>query len=136
MPDAVHEIVDALQDYFDGFYAGDVARLQQVFHPNCHLYSAADGSLADDDMTAVYARVEARENPASRGDVRHDRILTIDRSGPECAFVKLQIAIAPKLFTDYLTLVKLDGRWQIITKTYTHVPLAEAISQPVPAAAE
>jgi len=136
MQDAVHEIVDALQDYFDGFHTGDVARLQRIFHPNCHLYSAADGTLLDDDMETVYARVAARENPAERGDTRYDRILTIDRSGPECAFVKLQLAIAPKYFTDYLTLVKLDGSWRIITKTYTYVPLAQAGVQPVQQAAE
>ncbi|MES2942024.1 MAG: nuclear transport factor 2 family protein, partial [Pseudomonadota bacterium] len=26
--------------------------------------------------------------------------------------------IAPKFFSDFLTLIKLDGRWQIITKVF------------------
>jgi hypothetical protein len=130
------EITEALNDYFDGFYEGNVDKLRRIFHPNCHLYSALKGPLADDDMETVYARVAGRENPADRGDPRFDAILTIDRSGPEIAFVKLYVAIAPNYFTDYLTLLKLDGRWQIITKTYTGVPLAEAKPLAMQAAAE
>ena len=118
------EIARALDAYFDGFYDGDVGKLERIFHPNAHLYSAADGPLMDDPMDAVYARVRDRTPPASRRQRREDRILTIDRSGPEAALAKVQLAIGEKLFTDYLTLLKIDGRWQIISKTYTYVPVA------------
>jgi hypothetical protein len=30
------------------------------------------------------------------------------------------------MFTDYLNFLKIDGRWQIISKVYTYVLLAEA----------
>jgi hypothetical protein len=118
------EIARALDAYFDGFYEGDVGKLEQIFHPSAHLYSAADGPLMDDPMDAVYARVRGRTPPASQRQKREDRILSIDRSGPEAALVKVQLAIGEKLFTDYLTLLKIDGRWQIISKTYTYVPIA------------
>ena len=129
------QIAEALQSYFDGFYECDVAKLKQIFHDRCHLFSATDGSLADDDMEAVYKRVASRTPGAKTGEVRLDRILSIDMSGPEAALVKLQIAIGPKLFTDYLSLLKLDGRWKIISKTYTYVP-REAAAQPQAQAAE
>ncbi len=127
MDQSYAEIAQALQIYFDGFHEGDVDTLRRVFHPNAHLYSSTDGSLVDDDMTAVYARVEGRVAPATKGETRNDRILSIDRSGPESALAVVQITIAPKLFTDYLSLLKIDGRWQIISKTYTFVPMAEAV---------
>ena len=120
------EIATALGNYFDGFYDGDVGKLRKIFHPNCHLYTATSGSLADADIETIYGRVSDRENPGDRHDPRFDQIVTIDKSGPEIAFVKLHIAVAPNYFTDYLTLLKLDGRWQIITKTYTGIPLDEA----------
>ena len=126
MDSTYNEIAEALRHYFDGFYEGDTGKLRRIFHPNAHLYSAADGPLADDDMETVYARVAGRASPASRGEARLDRILSIDKSGPESAFVKLQIAIGPKLYTDYLSLLRIDGRWQIISKTYTHQLLAQA----------
>lgn len=77
-------------------------------------------------MAAVYARVEGREAPAKRNDPRQDRILSIDMSGPESALAKVQIAIGSKLYTDYLSMLKIDGEWRIISKTYTHVLLAAA----------
>ena len=123
------EITHALSNYLNGFYEGDVEMLRQVFHPAAHLYSATGGPLVNDDMETVYARVAARPSPASKAERRHDRILSIDKSGPESALAKVQIAIAPKLYTDHLSMLKLDGRWQIISKTFTHVPLNTALAE-------
>ncbi len=136
MDKSYDEIAEALRAYFDGFYEGDVEALKRIFHPNAHLYSATDGPLQDDPMDAVYARVGARTPPAAGRQKRLDRILSIDRSGPESALAKVQIAIGRKLFTDYLSLLKLDGRWQIISKTYTYVPIAVAVEEAATAAAE
>ncbi len=130
MDTTYEEIAHALNNYLDGFYEGDVEMLRQVFHPAAHLYSATDGSLVNDGMETVYARVEARPSPASKAERRHDRILSIDKSGPESALAKVQIAIAPKLYTDYLSMLRLDGRWQIISKTFTHVAFDPALAEP------
>ncbi len=123
------EIAKLLQDYFDGFYASDVDKLKRVFHPNCHLLSATGGPLADDDMDAVYARVAGRTAPAAENQKRLDRVLSIDKAGPEAALAKVQIAIGPKLFTDYLNILWIDGRWQIISKIYSYVPIAVETAQ-------
>lgn len=112
-----------------------MAKLKQIFHERCHLFSATDGPLSDDDMETVYKRVTSRTPGSKSGEVRLDRILSIDMSGPEAALVKLQIAIGPKLFTDYLSLLKLDGRWKIVSKTYTYVA-REAAARPAAQAAE
>lgn len=127
MDRSYQDIVEALQPYFDGFYEGDIATLKKIFHKNAHLYTASDGPLQDDPMDAVYDRVAKRTPPAASRQKRLDKILSIDKSGPESALVKVQIAIGTKLFTDYLSMLKLDGRWQIISKTYTYVPIAVAV---------
>ena len=136
MDHTYHEISQALQPYFDGFYQGDVETLKRIFHPAAHLYSASDGPLQDDPMEAVYTRVAGRAAPAANRQKRLDRILSIDKSGPESALVKLQIAIGEKLFTDYLSLLCIDGRWQIISKTYTYVPIAVEVEDAASEAAE
>ena len=123
------EIVTLLQDYFDGFYASDVDKLKRVFHPDCHLISATGGPLVDDPMDVVYARVAGRTPPAAENQKRRDRVLSIDKSGPEAALAKVQIAIGPKLYTDYLNLLRIDGRWQIVAKIYSHVPIAVETAQ-------
>jgi len=115
------EIAAILDTYFDGFYEGDIDKLKSVFHPNCHLYNAMAGDVTDDDMEAVYARVSGRVRPSVRGDAKEDGILTIDQSAPECAFAKVYICLGDRHFTDYLTLLKIDGAWRIIGKTFTGI---------------
>jgi len=119
------EIASALAVYFDGFYEGNVDKLRSVFHPACHLYSAPDGELLDHDMEAVYARVGSRTKPSERGDIKDDAIIAIDQSGPECACAKVMIALGNNRYTDYLSLLTVDGRWQIVGKTFTAVPRPE-----------
>ena len=119
------EVTAALTAYFDGFYEGDVDKLKSIFHPACHLYCAPDGELMDSDMEAVYGRVSSRTKPSERGDPKEDGILTIDQSGPECVFAKVMIALGENRYTDYLTLLKLDGCWQIVGKTFTGEPRPE-----------
>ncbi len=91
--------------------------------------SATAGPLADDDMDAVYARVASRTPPAAENQKRLDRVLSIDKSGPEAALAKVQIAIGPRLYTDYLNILQIDGRWQIVSKIYTYVPIAVETAQ-------
>lgn len=124
------EIANAMQLYFDGFYEGDVATLEKIFHPACHLYNAADGPLVDDDMDTVYTRVRGRQAPAVNSEKRQDKIISIDVASAESALAKVQIAIGVKLFTDYLNLLKVDGQWRIIAKSFTYVLIeAEAAAQ-------
>ena len=122
MSKAYAEIADSLENYFTGFFEGDVEKLQQVFHPSAHLYAAIGGPLTDRDMEKVYEGVRGRESSENRGFDRFDRILAIDQSGPEAAIAKVQIALGAQLYTDFLNMLKLDGRWQIISKVFTGEP--------------
>jgi len=116
------EIAALLETYFVGFYEGDVDKLKSVFNPACHLYSAAVTPMMDSDMEAVYGRVNNRVRPSVRGDARDDGILTIDQSAPECAFAKVYICLGDQHFTDYLSIIKVENKWSIISKTFTSQP--------------
>jgi hypothetical protein len=80
-------------------------------------------------MDAVYTRVASRTPPAAENQKRLDHVLSIDKSGPEAALAKVQIAIGPRLYTDYLNILQIDGRWQIVSKIYTYVPIAVETAQ-------
>ena len=62
--------------------------------------------------------MDGRASPASQGLARADRIISIDMSDETTAIAKLNCAVPPRYFTDYLTLLKLDGRWQIVAKSF------------------
>jgi hypothetical protein len=119
MSSEVAEIEKVLQVYFDGLYEGDTKKLGAAFHPASHLYSVgADGKAADLPRGDWLKWIESRESAKKKGSARADRIVSIDFSGPMTAFAKVECQLPPRYFTDYLTLLKIDGRWQVIAKAF------------------
>jgi hypothetical protein len=118
------ENVAALQPYFDGLYDGDVAQMERIFHPSCRLSAAPDGAVSHLDLAAYYASVKARPSPRSLNQPRYDAILAILASGEGAATAVLRTARAPRLYTDFLSLLRIDDRWQIVAKTYSWTMIA------------
>ncbi len=115
----VAAVEKVLQIYFDGLYEGDTKKLGEAFHPASHLYSAdSNGKAADLPRADWFKAVESRPSAKSKGSARADRIVSIDFSGPATAIAKVECQIPPRYFTDYLTLLKVDGRWQVISKSF------------------
>lgn len=108
----------AMATYFDGLYHSDVERLSRVFHPQAIYACATDGTLLYKTMPEYFEIVRNRVSPASRGDARTDDIVSIEFAGPVTALVTAKCAIAPKHFTDLLSFIYVDGKWQIISKVF------------------
>jgi Putative lumazine-binding len=68
--------------------------------------------------------VDVRPSPASKGKDCRDRIVSIELAGPVTAVARVECRIAPKAFTDILTLTRVDDRWQSISKVF-HFDLQE-----------
>lgn len=111
-------VAAVLQRYFDGLHHGDTGRLAEIFHPRALYATASGGELLALDMAGYFPLVQARPSPASRGEARQDRILRIEFSGPGTALAVVQCAIGARRFTDWLALLCLEGRWQIISKVF------------------
>ena len=110
MSSEVSAVEKVLQVYFDGLYEGDTKKLGEVFHLASHLYAASgDGKASDWPRGEWFKMVEGRPSGKAKGSAR---------SGPTTAIAKVECQLPPRYFTDYLTLLKVDGRWQIISKTF------------------
>ena len=112
---AIEEVV---QTYLDGLYEGDTQKLARVFHETSALTGDIDGKLTIVRRDKWLDAVKNRPSPKSKNLSRHDEILEIDIAGPTTAFVKVKCAIPPRFFTDYLSFLKIDGRWQVAQKIY------------------
>ncbi len=112
------DITDTIHTYLDGFYEGDVDKLAAVFHPSCALTQSADGWLQIITRDKWLEMTRQRPTPAALGLPRADQILTVDVLGPSTAHVKLKCAIPPRYFTDLLSLLKVEGRWQVVQKVF------------------
>lgn len=104
--------------YFDGLYHSDTQRLAQVFHPKAQYVCVTDGTLLYRDMAEYFPVVDARVSPATRGEARRDEIVSVEFAGPVTARAVVRCAMGNRLYTDFLTLIRLDGRWQVMSKVF------------------
>ena len=112
------DVARVMSVYFDGLYYSDSLRLASVFHTRALYACSTEDALVYRTIAEYLPIVDARPSPASRGETRHDRIVSIEFGGPALAFVRAECSIGPKFFTDFLTLIRTDDRWQIISKVF------------------
>ncbi len=118
------DIAELLDTYYDGLYHCDIERLKEVLHPAALYACASDGKLLSYDMVTYFSVVAQRQSAASQGLAKSSRIVRIEFAGPVTAWVHFECVIPPRKFDDRLTLVKLDGRWQIIAKVFHYETLS------------
>jgi len=114
----IEAIEKVVWTYLDGLYEGYTGKLAKAFHEVSHLYGMREGSVDDMPRAAWFDMVNSGPSPKGKGLKRSDRIVSVDLSGPETAVVKVECSIHPRYFTDYLTLLKLNDRWKVVSKTY------------------
>ena len=110
-----------LADYFDAMHTQDMEKFDRVFHTNVVLYSAQTGELNRRPYDVYRDAVVNRESPQSKGEARNDKILMIDEISDTAAMAKVQLEMFGGVMQDYLTLIHIDGRWQIISKIWERV---------------
>jgi hypothetical protein len=111
-------VVAVLETYLDGLYHSDTARLRRALHPQAIYVSASGDELVHLTMDAYLPIVDRRPSPASRNERRRDAIVSIGFAGEKTAVARVNCAVGKKYFTDLLTLIHCDGRWQIIAKVF------------------
>jgi len=117
-------VTNVISNYFDGLYNSDTSMLAEVFHPRAHYVCATDGGILHLNMDEYFSLVDKRLSPASRREKRNDRILSVEFAGPVTAHARVECSIETKFFTDFLTLIFAERKWQIISKVF-HYDIVE-----------
>jgi hypothetical protein len=111
--DAIRAVV---VDYLEGMIWGQTDRIEQAFHPK----AIQVGHFAGE--TEFFSRQEfvdwlRGEKAEPVGSPYVAELLSIEITG-DVAIAKLSDSCFETAFTDYLVMLKEDGRWQIVTKAY------------------
>ena len=110
-------IKKVVQTYVDGLNNRDAAMIKKAFHPVAILYGAGRRGLSE------YPRwrwVEALERNPNKLDDAVDYTLeipSISIAGP-AAIVRVELDNPKRHYTDFLSLLKLNGEWKIVNKIY------------------
>jgi putative intracellular protease/amidase len=108
-------ITETLLHYIEGTANGDPDRLRNAFHPNFNLYT-----ITEKDSLRIRSGEQYISN-TKKGEKsnRIGRILSIDFE-KDAATAKAEILIPGwRIFTDYFLLLKYEGSWKIVHKSYT-----------------
>ncbi len=116
--DNILQIENVLRRYLDLLYNGDTNLIETVFLPEATVNSVADGKIVSIDMVGFRERIVGRQSPASIGEKRDDKIIMVDISSPTTAIAKVECMILKNQYTDYLSFIKVSGKWGIISKVF------------------
>jgi hypothetical protein len=105
----------AVELYFAGHATGDGAYFRRAFHPEAKLYWIEDGALAS--KTSAEFAAGALGTPAPDEAQRKRSIALVDVAG-DVAIAKVELDYPEVRFVDYLSLIRIDGRWVVINKIF------------------
>lgn len=112
------EIEAVLRTYLDALYFCDTAALRRVFHAQAIYATADETPFLYRTLDAYVAVVAERQSPASRNEPRRDFIDSIEIAGANTARARVRCSIGARSFVDFLTLVRVGERWQILSKVF------------------
>jgi len=120
-------IRQTVQHYFDGGKNRDSVALRKAFHPDARMLFAKDGKLVVVPIGEYIAR--SAENKLKPGEVDSTkrRVVEVDVVG-DAAVAKLELERPNALITDYMSLIKVENRWQIVNKIFTRETRREHVS--------
>lgn len=116
----VTEIEALMQAYFRTLHEGDVEASKRIFMPTCNLTAPQDdGGVLHMTYEQYHELIGSRQSPKDAGYPLYGQVLSIDQAGPRMALAKVDCAVQPRYFIDYLTLVKTEAEgWRIAAKVY------------------
>ncbi|MDJ0042919.1 nuclear transport factor 2 family protein [Pantoea allii] len=112
---AYEAVLDTARRYVDGLKQGSAETLAGAFHKDAVMYGFTDGELLGGPVDNLYKFV--RENGSAPEIETHLDVLAIT---PTTSVVRVDMendAIGTD-YNDYLTLIRIDDRWQVIAKVY------------------
>lgn len=112
---AIAQIRETIMNYIDGTANGEPEKLRKTFHPDFNLYTVSD---KDSLMIRSGEKYISNIKPGEKSN-RIGRIISIDVEN-NAAMAKAEIVVPNwRIFTDYFLLLKYEGAWKIVQKSYT-----------------
>jgi len=114
-------ITDTINLYAEGLHNGDIEILKKAFHPKAMMYGASPKAITIVEIEGLYGFVSANNPPSKTGEPHQCFITSIQHHGNAAAVEMIEEAAYGSDYTNYFQLLKIDGTWVIVSKTYNTV---------------
>ncbi|RYY22367.1 MAG: hypothetical protein EOO04_15920 [Chitinophagaceae bacterium] len=116
---AIRQVVDK---YAEGCHTGNIALLRSIFHPQAMMYGAGGDNVLMTPIEGLYAYIEANEPPQKTGEPHQNMVTSIRYEGNAAVVETVQEAAYGNDYTNFFQLLKIEGQWLIVSKSYNAVP--------------
>ncbi|MDB4539263.1 nuclear transport factor 2 family protein [Saprospiraceae bacterium] len=118
----IEQISSTIINYFEGTANGEPEKLKIAFHPDFNLYS-----VTEEDSLRIWTGKDYVGNiKEGKKSNRIGRIISIDFE-KDAAIAKAEILFPNwRIYTDYFLLLKYEGSWKIVHKSYTWKEIPES----------
>lgn len=113
------EVVAVIKQYVESYIHADISALRAVFAPDAIMNGYVDSRLVEGTPEPFIQNVASRPSLKSSGAEPEYEIEHISITGNAAAVIVWETGFGPYNFRDYMHLLKRDGVWQIISKTFT-----------------
>ena len=111
----INGIRACVQKYIDGSARGDADLLAEAFHPDASMYGYFGGQLMAVPIAEFFA-VAKQSGPA--GDDYRAEVQSVAIEGTAAVATLVEENYLAHDFVDYFSLLKIDGEWKIVNKSF------------------
>nr|QQO98478.1 FrzH [Cladobotryum sp.] len=105
--------------YVEAMEKGSSKRAKEGFHPDGGIYGYVDGEFKGGSISNLFDFLD--QSPEGHKIKAHLDVIAMT---PTTAIVKTEVEMNPPEtdYTDFLGMVKIDGKWQIVSKIFHSYP--------------
>lgn len=114
--EAVETVV---KSFVAGLHEGDVARVQAQFAKDAVVSGYYEGECIRQDLHGYIGVVRRNPPPALLDEALDVHLTALELCG-NVALVRVRYLYEALYYTDYLSLLKIDGAWKIVSRLFHH----------------
>jgi len=113
----LQSIENTINLYFDGMINHNAKSIEKAFHPSASMKWNEEGKYMEVNAVKALSDYLNSNDPVKT----KTNIIAVNIVG-DAANAQLELEYDTFYFVDFMHLMKTDGEWKIVSKTYTTVP--------------
>ncbi len=117
--DEADDVIAVAGNYFTAMVDADEAELRRVFHPQASVIGHFDGTLEFTNLDGFIASTVDAKTGDKPFEYRVDGLVSVG----DTAVITVGGYCYGTWFTDHLSMIRIDGNWRIVAKTFYAHPV-------------
>lgn len=116
---AITEVVEMVGRYYQALYVCDVEEVKAIFDPSTRIRGYYEGELINQSLPQYLKLLATLSTPEMIGEKVDAQIVSINVIG-DAAIIQTKYVFESLNYTDFLSLLKVNNQWQIVSKLFHH----------------